>query len=51
MPLSILSLFSGIGAFERALKNLGITYDLAGYCENANMQAKRIPFFIASPNP
>lgn len=31
--LNMLSLFSGIGAFERALENLGIAYNLVGYCE------------------
>ena len=31
--MKVLSLFSGIGAFEKALTNLGIEYDLAGYCE------------------
>ena len=31
--MKVLSLFSGIGAFEKALDNLGIPYDLAGYCE------------------
>ena len=31
--LNVLSLFSGIGAFERALVNLGIESNLVGYCE------------------
>lgn len=31
--LNVLSLFSGIGAFEKALDNLGITYNLLAYCE------------------
>jgi len=31
--LNVLSLFSGIGAFERALENVGIRYNLVGYCE------------------
>lgn len=31
--LNVLSLFSGIGAFEKALDNLGIEYNLLGYCE------------------
>ena len=31
--MKVLSLFSGIGAFEKALANLGIPYDLVGYCE------------------
>lgn len=28
-----LSLFSGIGAFEKALERLNIPYELIGYCE------------------
>ena len=31
--LRILSLFSGIGAFEKALSNLKIEYELVNYCE------------------
>jgi DNA (cytosine-5)-methyltransferase 1 len=31
--IKLLSLFSGIGAFEKALDNLGIGYELVGYCE------------------
>lgn len=31
--LNVLSLFSGIGAFEKALENLNIPYNLVGYCE------------------
>jgi DNA (cytosine-5)-methyltransferase 1 len=31
--MKVLSLFSGIGAFEKALSNLGIPCDLVGYCE------------------
>lgn len=31
--MKVLSLFSGIGAFEKALNNLGVPYDLVGYCE------------------
>ena len=31
--LKVLSLFSGIGAFEKALDNLGINYNLLAYCE------------------
>lgn len=29
----VLSLFSGIGAFEKALSNLGVDYELVNYCE------------------
>lgn len=31
--IKLLSLFSGIGAFEKALKNQGINYDLVGFSE------------------
>lgn len=31
--MKVLSLFSGIGAFEKALDNLGIKYDLVAFCE------------------
>lgn len=33
MSLRVLSLFSGIGAFEQALTNLNIDYDIVHYCE------------------
>lgn len=38
--LKVLSLFSGIGAFERALENLEIPYELIGYCEVDKYAAK-----------
>jgi len=31
--LKLFSLFTGIGAFEKALKNLGINYELVGFSE------------------
>lgn len=31
--MKILSLFSGIGAFEKALDNMGVNYELVNYCE------------------
>ena len=31
--LQLLSLFSGIGAFEKALENLNVKYNLVNYCE------------------
>ena len=31
--MKLLSLFSGIGAFEKALDNLGVKYELVNYCE------------------
>ena len=33
MSINLLSLFSGIGAFEKALSNVGLDYDLVGYSE------------------
>ena len=33
MKIRVLSLFSGIGAFEEALKNIGVDYELVNYCE------------------
>lgn len=38
--IDYLSLFSGIGAFESALKNLNIPFNLVGYCEIAPAPAK-----------
>lgn len=31
--MKVLSLFSGIGAFEKALNNIGVKYELVNYCE------------------
>lgn len=33
MALKVLSLFSGIGAFEKALDRCGVDYELVNYCE------------------
>lgn len=33
MSLKVLSLFSGIGAFEKALERLNIDFELVNYCE------------------
>jgi DNA (cytosine-5)-methyltransferase 1 len=38
--MKVLSLFSGIGAFEKALKNLGVDFDLVGFCEIDKYAAK-----------
>lgn len=38
--MKYLSLFSGIGAFEKALENLKISFDLVGYCENDKHASK-----------
>lgn len=38
--LRVLSLFSGIGAFEKALTNIGIDFELINYCEFDKHAAK-----------
>ena len=38
--IKLLSLFSGIGAFEEALKNIGVGYELVNYCEFQGFIAK-----------
>lgn len=38
--MKLLSLFSGIGAFEKALKNLNIDYELVGYSEIGKYASK-----------
>ena len=38
--LKLLSLFSGIGAFEKALENIGVEYDLLNFCEFDKYAAK-----------
>lgn len=40
MKLKVLSLFSGIGAFEKALDNLEIAYKLVGFCDNDKFAPK-----------
>lgn len=44
--LRLLSLFSGIGAYEEALSNLGVEYNLINYCEFDDIASDlRIPIF------
>lgn len=38
--MKVLSLFSGIGAFEKALTNLGVPYELVAFCEIDKYAAK-----------
>lgn len=38
--IKLLSLFSGIGAFEEALKNIGQKFKLINYCENESFVSK-----------
>ena len=38
--IKLLSLFSGVGAFECALDRLGVPYELVGYCEIDRFAAK-----------
>ena len=40
MRIKVLSLFSGIGAFEKALENLGVDFKLINYCEIDNHASK-----------
>lgn len=47
--LKVLSLFSGIGAFEEALKLENINYDLVGFCENDNYAIKSYAYIHDIP--
>lgn len=38
--IKVLSLFSGIGAYERAIENIGIPYNLINYCEIDDIKSK-----------
>ena len=38
--LRVLSLFSGIGAYEKALTNIGVDYELINYCEIDKVKSK-----------
>lgn len=38
--IKVLSLFSGIGAYEKALTNIGIDYELINYCEIDKVKSK-----------
>ena len=40
--MRVLSLFSGIGAYEKALKNLGVDVDLVAYCEIDKKASKSV---------
>lgn len=40
MEIKVLSLFSGIGAFEKALKNIGVDFELINFCENDEYATK-----------
>lgn len=47
--MKLLSLFSGIGAFEKALENLNIEYDLINYCEIDKYAAKAYSLIHNTP--
>lgn len=47
--IKVLSLFSGIGAFEKALKNIGVDFELINYCE-INKYASRSYSLIHNVN-
>ena len=38
--IKVLSLFSGIGAYEKALTNIGVDYELINYCEIDKVKSK-----------
>ena len=38
--MKVVSLFSGIGAYEKALRNIGIYYELMNYCELDRVKSK-----------
>lgn len=42
--IKLLSLFSGIGAFEKALDNIGVDYELINYCEIDKYASKSYSF-------
>ena len=47
--IKLLSLFSGIGAFEKALDNIGVDYELVNYCEIDKFASKSYAL-IQHPN-
>ena len=48
--MKLLSLFSGIGAFEKALDKLNIGYELVGLVKLTSLQSNHIAQFIALKN-
>ena len=38
--LKVLSLFSGVGAFDMALKNIGLNFNIVNYCDNWGVASK-----------
>ena len=42
--LKVLSLFSGIGAFEKALENLKVEHEVIKYCEIDKLQVMHIVY-------
>ena len=42
--LKIATLFSGIGAFEQALKRMGIEYEIVFACDNGNIPLENVNF-------
>lgn len=47
--LKLLSLFTGIGAYEKALKNLNIDYELVNYCEWDKYASKAYSLIFDEP--
>jgi len=49
MMIKYLSLFSGIGAFEKALENIGVPYELIAYCEVDKFASKAYSLLHNTP--
>lgn len=47
--MKLLSLFSGVGAFEKALKNLNVDYELVGYSETDKYAIKAYSLIHGEP--
>ncbi len=47
--IKYLSLFSGIGAFEKALENIGVPYELIAYCEVDKFASKAYSLLHNTP--
>lgn len=47
--MKVVSLFSGIGAYEKALKNIGIDYELINYCEIDTIKSKAYSIIHKEP--
>lgn len=49
MGIKVISLFSGIGAHEKALKNIGVEFELQNYCEFDKQKSKAYAVLYNEP--